>query len=378
MESLFRLACMKSNLDAEMRTFCSWVQEKAPDVISEVPDSRSFFKSNPSIPFAAKFASTNIQVPALASSPGDVDDRDGDDESSNAGDFDMGDPEADAEANMCMSEKSDEEATDDCQMDVDDGVNKERSGEIVRSYGQGTIELNMQGNSGEPNIECSDAGMQVVEQGNSEGSSPKKGSREDSESEDGAENNGVNSCGSEISSTISKDVENGGNEEKNDEQENMEGEYGGNKADEGGEGGEGEGDAGEMVALLGAPRSRGGKKGEESEEQGDGENDAEDRESEGDEESGAEGASLPRVPRKDGGKEDEEGEEEVAVPKASHKLRAPRKLAKKKPQTPGQAQEQKPVMRGGTKGRDHAKAGSSKEFPILLDDFFVRFFQLPC
>jgi hypothetical protein len=112
----------------------------------------------------------------------------------------------------------------------------------------------------------------------------------------------------------------------------------------------------------------GGKEGEESEGEGDEQNGAEDNQSE---ESGVEGVALRRVQRKDGGKEDEEPEKEVAVPQASHRPRAWRKITKKKRRTPGKGQEQNPGIQGGTNDRDHAKAGSSKEFPILLDNFFV-------
>ena len=71
------------------------------------------------------------------------------------------------ETDMDVLEKSDDERDD--RMAIDDKVNKGQSSEVV---------IIMQGNSGEPDIECGDAHMQVVERGNSEGG------REDGEGED--------------------------------------------------------------------------------------------------------------------------------------------------------------------------------------------------
>jgi hypothetical protein len=208
MKSLFRLASMKANLEEEVRAFASWIQGKSVDVASELPDSRSFFKSNPSIPFTAKFASTNSQTIVSVSSLEDVDGNQG---GSGEGETDM--------------DISDDERDDAMAV--------------------------------EPDIECGDAHMQVVERGNSEGGS------EDGEGED-----------------MSGD----------DQAIDM--------------------DTGEEVS------------------------------------------------------ESEDAEE------VSHKPRALPKIPKRKGRTPRKAQEQKWDVRRGAN-----EAGSSKEHPILLDDFFVRFFQ---
>jgi hypothetical protein len=45
---LFRLACSEGELRAEIRDFSSWIQGKRPELVNEAPDSKGWFKSDPS------------------------------------------------------------------------------------------------------------------------------------------------------------------------------------------------------------------------------------------------------------------------------------------------------------------------------------------
>jgi len=218
---------MKSNLEEEVRAFGSWIQEKALDVASELPDSRSFFKSNPSIPFTAKLASTNGQTLVSVSSPEDADGNKG---GSSEGQIDMD-----------ASGTSDDERDDG--MAVDDKVNKGRSSKVM---------IIMQGNSGESDIEGGDTEMQAVEQGNSEGGWEDGGGEDENDTMtsydqrsdmDTDEKHGDNT---DKDSEISEDVENGGNE-----QENVEGE----KSNEDEDVSESE-DAGEVAAPTASRKRR--------------------------------------------------------------------------------------------------------------------------
>jgi len=106
MESLFRLATLRSNIENEMLGFCRWLKDKVIDV-TEVPDSRSFFKCDISTPCTAtinRIIDGPISRMRSPSDAGDVDD------------VVMGDLQEDPEPD---------------NMDVDDGAHGHQEGENV-------------------------------------------------------------------------------------------------------------------------------------------------------------------------------------------------------------------------------------------------------
>src|SRR5271168_3051442 len=106
MESLFRLATLRSNIENEMLGFCRWLEDKVIDV-TEVPDSRSFFKCDISTPCTAtinRIIDGPISRMRSPSDAGDVDD------------VVMGDLQEDPEPD---------------NMDVDDGAHGHQEGENV-------------------------------------------------------------------------------------------------------------------------------------------------------------------------------------------------------------------------------------------------------
>lgn len=348
MAMLFRLASLKSDLESEIQGFSAWLQEKMPDIMNEIPESRGWFKSNPSIPFVTTYKSTNIEGPASSAwSLGDVlhpSDGDG-----GGGEVAMGNASEDAAQGDTWAnagEKGADNASDD-GMDVDhggDGNGEGGSGGMTEvGDAMDASGVNMQGNGA---IRCDDDdemgnGAMSNVQGCDDGDEMDNGEKRNGEESNGEKGNCEEECDS--GDAEGNDVNlHEGSEMDTDERRS-------GKGDGGGVGN------GEKTGSAGKGSGQGVNVGEDGGSEDGGSGDGEEKES-GDEVVEDRSLKSRRRPKP---------RPKIASQVNSRHCRKSQGNANGKADGKAQAE---------TKVRGNTKAGSSKEFAIEVDAFFVSNF----
>src|SRR5271168_543526 len=332
MESLFRLATLRSNIENEMLGFCRWLEDKVIDV-TEVPDSRSFFKCDISTPCTAtinRIIDGPISRMRSPSDAGDVDD------------VVMGDLQEDPEPD---------------NMDVDDGAHGHQEGENVDipndNEGRHDDVQDMRCGDEEPDVvrhpEDKDTDDQdTFHNGGSKQRSMRKGD----------EDEGLSEGLSELTTETGSEVVTGQNNREEDEEEQDE---------------EEEDDVEEEDGVLlqrssarvkntsvystqSTQSTKPRMKARRGSEVVTGQNNREEDEEEQDEE-----------------EEDDVAEEDgVLLRRSSARVKNTSVYSTQPTKPRMKARRQRPPKRRAS-SRNYTKDGSSKEYPILIDDLFVRY-----